>query len=64
MKPLPDPYPIEPLAKPPNCTIIVPGSKSITNRTLILAASDMRSHSHNGSLPSLPELKVMDKAAR
>jgi 3-phosphoshikimate 1-carboxyvinyltransferase len=36
--PLPDPYPIEPLAKPPNCTITVPGSKSITNRALILAA--------------------------
>jgi len=38
VKPLPDPYPIEPLAKPPNCTITVPGSKSITNRALILAA--------------------------
>ena len=38
MKPLPDPYEIEPLAKPPNCTITVPGSKSITNRALILAA--------------------------
>jgi 3-phosphoshikimate 1-carboxyvinyltransferase len=38
MKPLPDPYPIEPLTKPPNCTITVPGSKSITNRALILAA--------------------------
>jgi 3-phosphoshikimate 1-carboxyvinyltransferase len=33
-----DPYPVEPLAKPPNCTITVPGSKSITNRALILAA--------------------------
>jgi 3-phosphoshikimate 1-carboxyvinyltransferase len=38
VKPLPDPYPIEPLTKPPNCTITVPGSKSITNRALILAA--------------------------
>lgn len=38
MKPLPDPCPIEPLTKPPNCTITVPGSKSITNRALILAA--------------------------
>jgi len=38
MKPLPDPYAIEPLAKAPNCTITVPGSKSITNRALILAA--------------------------
>ena len=38
MKSLPDPYPIEPLTNPPNCTITVPGSKSITNRALILAA--------------------------
>jgi 3-phosphoshikimate 1-carboxyvinyltransferase len=38
VKPLPDPYSIEPLTKPPNCTITVPGSKSITNRALILAA--------------------------
>ena len=38
MKPLPDPCPIVPLTKPPNCTITVPGSKSITNRALILAA--------------------------
>ncbi len=38
MKPLPDPYEIKPLAKPPHCTITVPGSKSITNRALILAA--------------------------
>jgi 3-phosphoshikimate 1-carboxyvinyltransferase len=40
VKPLPDPYPIEPLTKPPNCTITVPGSKSITNRALILGALD------------------------
>jgi len=33
-----DPYPIEPLATPPNCTIEIPGSKSITNRALITAA--------------------------
>ena len=38
MKPLPDILEIEPLTKPPNCTITVPGSKSITNRALILAA--------------------------
>jgi 3-phosphoshikimate 1-carboxyvinyltransferase len=38
VKPLPDPCPIVPLTKPPNCTITVPGSKSITNRALILAA--------------------------
>jgi len=38
VKPLPDILEIEPLTKPPNCTITVPGSKSITNRALILAA--------------------------
>jgi 3-phosphoshikimate 1-carboxyvinyltransferase len=38
VKRLDDPYPIDPLTKPPNCTITVPGSKSITNRALILAA--------------------------
>jgi 3-phosphoshikimate 1-carboxyvinyltransferase len=38
VKPLPDILEIQPLAKPPDCTITVPGSKSITNRALILAA--------------------------
>jgi 3-phosphoshikimate 1-carboxyvinyltransferase len=38
VKPLPDILEIQPLTKPPNCTITVPGSKSITNRALILAA--------------------------
>jgi 3-phosphoshikimate 1-carboxyvinyltransferase len=38
VKLLPDILEIQPLAKPPECTITVPGSKSITNRALILAA--------------------------
>lgn len=38
MKPLPDILEIKPLERPPNCIITVPGSKSITNRALILAA--------------------------
>src|SRR5437867_2583990 len=43
MTKLPDILEIKPLAKPPDCTITVPGSKSITNRALILAAlSDKR----------------------
>ena len=29
---------ITPLAKPPSATVTVPGSKSITNRALVLAA--------------------------
>lgn len=36
--PLPDPLAIEPLAKPPSVAVEVPGSKSITNRALVLAA--------------------------
>ncbi len=35
---LPDPYPIEPLAAPPDATVHLPGSKSITNRALVVAA--------------------------
>jgi len=38
MKLLPDILEIQPLAKPPTGTITVPGSKSITNRALIIAA--------------------------
>jgi 3-phosphoshikimate 1-carboxyvinyltransferase len=47
VKPLPDILEIQPLTKRPNCTITVPGSKSITNRALILAAlSDGRCTLH------------------
>ena len=35
---LPDPYPIEPLTEPPDATVVLPGSKSITNRALVVAA--------------------------
>src|SRR4051812_29238037 len=34
----PDKLRIEPLTRPPNATVRVPGSKSITNRALVLAA--------------------------
>ena len=34
----PEQLPIEPLAAPPDTTIAIPGSKSLTNRALILAA--------------------------
>lgn len=33
-----DPYTVTPLSQPPHCSVQVPGSKSITNRALILAA--------------------------
>ena len=35
---LPDPLPIEPLASPPDVDVVLPGSKSITNRALVCAA--------------------------
>ncbi|MEQ8839493.1 MAG: 3-phosphoshikimate 1-carboxyvinyltransferase [Acidimicrobiales bacterium] len=35
---LPDPFPIEPLTSPPDATVVLPGSKSITNRALVAAA--------------------------
>src|SRR5436305_546912 len=34
----PDKLEIKPLTRPPNATVRVPGSKSITNRALVLAA--------------------------
>ena len=34
----PDEWPIQPLDRPPHATVAVPGSKSITNRALVLAA--------------------------
>src|ERR1700736_3363753 len=36
--PYPDRLEIRPLSEPPNATVRVPGSKSITNRALVLAA--------------------------
>lgn len=35
---LPDPFPIVPLTRPPDATVALPGSKSITNRALVAAA--------------------------
>ena len=35
---LPDPLPITPLTRPPDATVLLPGSKSITNRALVCAA--------------------------
>jgi 3-phosphoshikimate 1-carboxyvinyltransferase len=39
----PEKLPIEPLTRPPQATVRVPGSKSITNRALVLAALQRRS---------------------
>ena len=35
---LPDPLPIEPLVSSPDVGVVLPGSKSITNRALVCAA--------------------------
>jgi 3-phosphoshikimate 1-carboxyvinyltransferase len=43
MTPLPQRLTIEPLRRPPDAAISVPGSKSITNRALVLAALATRS---------------------
>lgn len=48
--PLPDLIEIEPLANPAHATITVPGSKSITNRALILAALGEGTTTLRGSL--------------
>jgi len=50
MKLLPDILEIQPLAKPPSGTITVPGSKSITNRALIMAALSDRECTLSGAL--------------
>jgi 3-phosphoshikimate 1-carboxyvinyltransferase len=43
MTPLPECLTIEPLRRPPEAVVLVPGSKSITNRALVLAALSTRS---------------------
>lgn len=50
MRPLPDILEIEPLPRPPAGTVTVPGSKSITNRALILAALAQGSCTLRGAL--------------
>ncbi len=49
MSSTPDIYSVEPLQQPPVCTVAVPGSKSITNRALIMAALAQSTGAHRGS---------------
>lgn len=42
-------YDVVPLRTPPRCTTVVPGSKSITNRALIMAALAQKSSTHDYS---------------
>jgi 3-phosphoshikimate 1-carboxyvinyltransferase len=50
LKDMTDPYEVQPLTKPPVCTIRVPGSKSITNRAMILAALTQATDSSSASI--------------
>ncbi|HQR06624.1 MAG TPA: 3-phosphoshikimate 1-carboxyvinyltransferase [Gemmatales bacterium] len=57
-----DPYEVRPLDKPPHCTVQVPGSKSITNRALILAA--LAQPAELSAVSSQPSASVLENALR
>ncbi len=50
MHPLPDPYPVRPLARPLSARVSPPGSKSYTNRALVLAALARGTSTRRGAL--------------
>src|ERR1700730_7657378 len=54
---------IQPLTRPPHATIRVPGSKSITNRALVLAALSESGCTLHGALRS-EDTEVMVEALR
>jgi 3-phosphoshikimate 1-carboxyvinyltransferase len=58
-----DPLPIDPLERPPDCSITPPGSKSITNRALPLAAMSLSPIRLRGWLDS-DDTRVMMEALR
>jgi 3-phosphoshikimate 1-carboxyvinyltransferase len=62
--PLPDLIEILPLPSPPNVEIVVPGSKSITNRALILAALDDGATELRGALWSEDTQVMVDNLKR
>ncbi len=59
----PDRLTVEPLALPPHCTIRVPGSKSLTNRAMILAALARGASTLEGALFS-EDTEVMAESLR
>ncbi|MCC6320347.1 MAG: 3-phosphoshikimate 1-carboxyvinyltransferase [Phycisphaerales bacterium] len=61
---LPDPLPIEPITRPFAATIQPPGSKSITNRALLLAALADGASTLRGALVDADDAKVMIAALR
>jgi 3-phosphoshikimate 1-carboxyvinyltransferase len=63
MTPLPDVLPIKPFTKPVRGEVALPGSKSITNRALLLAALCDRAVTLTGALFS-EDTEIMAKALR
>jgi len=63
MTPLPDVLPIKPFTKPVRGEVALPGSKSITNRALLLAALCARPVTLTGALFS-EDTEIMAKALR
>src|SRR3984893_16490210 len=59
----PDKLEIRPLARPPDATVRVPGSKSITNRALVLAAVG-RGDTLRGALQSEDTEVMIDSLRR
>jgi 3-phosphoshikimate 1-carboxyvinyltransferase len=62
VKSMTDPYEVKPLDKPPYCTVQVPGSKSITNRALILAA--LAQPAKLSALSPQPSASILENALR
>ena len=61
---LPDPLAVPPLAGPFDATIRPPGSKSITNRALLLAALAQGTSTLRGALVDADDAQVMIRALR
>lgn len=61
---LPDPYPIAPLRGPFNCTFAPPGSKSLTNRALLIAALADGTSTLHGALTDADDAQRMIIALR
>src|SRR5437870_1891625 len=59
---LPDPLPIEPITRPFDAAIRPPGSKSITNRALLLAAMAKGTSILRGALADADDARVMIRA--
>ncbi|MDO8541462.1 MAG: 3-phosphoshikimate 1-carboxyvinyltransferase [Opitutaceae bacterium] len=60
---LPDPFPIQPFTRPAQAEVVVPGSKSLTNRALLLATLCARPVTLTGALFS-EDTQLMAEALR